>query len=328
MSFKYNVFISHASEDKDLIARPISNALSKYGLKVWFDEMSLSMGDSLSRSIDKGLSESEFGIVILSPSFFEKNWSDYELRGLTARELRGKKVILPIWHKVDVDDVIQYSPTLADKMAISTGQKTPDEISLKIIEVICPELLTKIHTRQVYLELQKSSKDRTVLTNVADIKFGPLRHKNLPDALISRIRFVRAALLGVYTHSMKFWLDGFCADAHPSTEIKWWEHLASCYLEYIYMSNLRDLEQCQFVFDLLFKMFCGSQEQELEESISKLPEGSFLILSTLLNHKYPQYDLEEEFHSPTFGMNNEEYPTELQNIDMEDYTLLDHNLAD
>jgi hypothetical protein len=329
MSFKYNVFISHASEDKDLVARPISDALSKYGLKVWFDEMSLSIGDSLSRSIDRGLSESEFGIVILSPSFFEKNWPEYELRGLTARELRGKKVvILPIWHKVGIDDVIEYSPTLADKMAIITGHKTYDEISLKIIEVICPDLLTKIHRRCLYSESRKNSKDREVLINIADVKFGPLRHKDLPDSLISRIRFIRAALLGVYTHSMKFWLDGFRMDAHPSKEIKIWEHLASCYLEYTHITNLYDSKQRQLVFDLLLQMSFGSLEKDLEELLSTLPEDAFSVLSTLSNHKYPLYDIEEDFSESMIEKDFQEYPKELQNIDVEDYTSLDHKLAD
>ena len=326
MSFKYNVFISHASEDKDLIARPISNALSKYGLKVWFDEMSLSMGDSLSRSIDKGLSESEFGIVILSPSFFEKNWSDYELRGLTARELRGKKVILPIWHKVDVDDVIQYSPTLADKMAISTGQKTPDEISLKIIEVICPELLTKIHTRQVYLELQKSSKDRLVSVNIKDLKFLPPRHKELPGALISRIRLIRSALLGVYPHSMNFWVDGFRADTHPSQEILWWERLSTCYLEYIQMHHSPCPDQSKLAFNALLLMALGSQESILKEILSKLPENSSLTLSTLLSHRYPPYEVEEELPSDV-EMTAEDYPECLKNIDADDYMSLDRYLC-
>lgn len=93
---RYDVFISHATEDKDSIARPLAQALSKYGVRVWYDEFELKLGDSLSRSIDKGLAESTFGLVVLSPSFFAKNWPEYELRGLTAREMRGVKVILGV----------------------------------------------------------------------------------------------------------------------------------------------------------------------------------------------------------------------------------------
>ena len=80
------------------------------------------MGDSLRQSIDKGLINSRFGIVVLSPAFFEKNWPQYELNGLTAREIDGHKVILPIWHSVSREGVLGYSPPLADKVALSTAR--------------------------------------------------------------------------------------------------------------------------------------------------------------------------------------------------------------
>ncbi len=113
---KFDVFISHASEDKELVAKPLALSLSEYGVRVWYDEFTLSLGDSLSRSIDKGLAESSFGVVILSPAFLAKDWPEYELRGLTAKEIGRDKVILPIWHKVSREDVLKYSPLLRIKL--------------------------------------------------------------------------------------------------------------------------------------------------------------------------------------------------------------------
>ena len=78
----YDVFISHASEDKDSFVRPLANMLEQTGLKVWYDEFSLRLGDSLSASIDKGIMDSRYGILILSPNFLNKNWTDYEYRSL------------------------------------------------------------------------------------------------------------------------------------------------------------------------------------------------------------------------------------------------------
>ena len=69
---KWDVFISHASEDKEAIARPLAEALEGRGLLVWFDEFTLAVGDSLRRSIDHGLANSRFGIVILSPFFLKR----------------------------------------------------------------------------------------------------------------------------------------------------------------------------------------------------------------------------------------------------------------
>ena len=72
----WDLFLSHASEDKETIVRELVNELQKYDMKVWYDEFSLETGDSLSRIIDKGLQESRYGLVILSPAFFQKGWTD------------------------------------------------------------------------------------------------------------------------------------------------------------------------------------------------------------------------------------------------------------
>jgi DNA-binding cell septation regulator SpoVG len=117
---QYDVFISHASEDKIEIARPLANFLRRRRLKVWLDDFELTVGDSLSRSIDQGLAFSRFGVVILSPNFFNKKWPRRELESLVAREDGKEKVILPVWHNVKLDDILKFSPALADKLAVPT----------------------------------------------------------------------------------------------------------------------------------------------------------------------------------------------------------------
>lgn len=118
----WDVFISHASEDKDEIARPLADALVNAGLRVWYDEFALKLGDSLSGSIDHGLAGTRYGIVILSPAFFAKEWPRRELDGLNSREISAGKVILPVWHKVGRADVLRFSPILADKLSVSTDK--------------------------------------------------------------------------------------------------------------------------------------------------------------------------------------------------------------
>lgn len=124
-SHEWDVFISHASEDKDTIARPLAEALRAKGLKVWFDEAELTLGDSLRQSIDRGLARSRYGIVILSEAFFSKHWPRRELDGLDAREVNGVKVILPVWHGVDQAAVARHSPMLAGRMAVSSSRGFP-----------------------------------------------------------------------------------------------------------------------------------------------------------------------------------------------------------
>jgi hypothetical protein len=136
---EYDIFISHASENKEGFVRPLANELDERGLEVWYDEFELSLGDSLSRSIDQGLSNSDYGLVVLSESFFEKDWTEYELRGLRVKDMGSDKGILPLWHGVDRTDVANYSPTLADKYAIRTNSSSVSEIAEIIHEEIISE---------------------------------------------------------------------------------------------------------------------------------------------------------------------------------------------
>jgi hypothetical protein len=132
----YDAFISYASEDKQEFVKPLANKLTRLGLKIWYDEFELRVGDSLRASIDRGLVNSEFGIVVLSKNFFAKNWTQYELNGLTSREIKGRKVILPIWYGIKKEDVLKYSPPLVDKIAIDSSKKTISEIAAELKEEI------------------------------------------------------------------------------------------------------------------------------------------------------------------------------------------------
>lgn len=135
-SKEYDVFISHASEDKDAVVRPLANALKSKGLSVWYDEFELKIGDSLRRKIDQGLSKSKFGIVVISRSFIKKGWTNYELDGLMTKAISGQQTLLPIWHDITKQEVIDYSPSLADKVARNTSQETVEEIADEIAEMI------------------------------------------------------------------------------------------------------------------------------------------------------------------------------------------------
>ncbi|MCA1705773.1 MAG: toll/interleukin-1 receptor domain-containing protein, partial [Actinobacteria bacterium] len=120
----WDIFICHASEDKESVARPLASALVARGLRVWLDERELRIGDHLTRRIDDGLARSRYGVVILSRGFFAKEWPRRELDALTTRELAdGTVVLLPIWHEIDFADVAQYSLPLANRVALYTTER-------------------------------------------------------------------------------------------------------------------------------------------------------------------------------------------------------------
>jgi hypothetical protein len=121
---KWDVFISHASEDKESFVEPLARALEASGLNVWYSRTALSVGDRLRQKIDEGLAQSRYGVVVLSHIFFAKQWPKEELEGLFAREINGApgiKVILPVWHSISANEVAQYSPILAGRLAANSN---------------------------------------------------------------------------------------------------------------------------------------------------------------------------------------------------------------
>lgn len=148
----YDVFISHASEDKEAFVRPLAERLRDAHIEVWYDEFSLRVGDSLRRSIDRGLAQSRFGIVVLSPHFFEKQWSQWELDGLVSRQMASSdNVILPIWLDLTREEVLSYSPSLADKLALNAATDL-DEVVARLVDAIRPRGSTLVAARDFLID--------------------------------------------------------------------------------------------------------------------------------------------------------------------------------
>ena len=138
MSDQHDMFICHASEDKEQIVRPLAELLRLLGYQVWYDEFSLRPGDPLRKTIDLGLSQSAHGVVILSPNFVRKKWANLELDALVQLLAVGRvKRIIPVWHQVEVEDVAKISPLLAGIVGITTRLGI-DEIARQIVEVLGP----------------------------------------------------------------------------------------------------------------------------------------------------------------------------------------------
>ena len=147
----YDVFICHASEDKEGFVRSLVVQLQEQHVAVWYDDFALQLGDSIRRAIDLGLAQSRFGVVVLSPAFFSKQWPQYELDGLAQREMRGNdRVILPVWHDVDHDDVFAYSAPLAGKKAARSSDGL-ERVAAQILGVVRPQGSPLIVARDVLL---------------------------------------------------------------------------------------------------------------------------------------------------------------------------------
>lgn len=132
----YDVFVSHASEDKEDFVDEFCSKLNALNIKVWYDTMSIKWGDSLRTKIDDGLRNSKYGVVVISPSFINKGWTQYELEGLFQIEMTGGKTILPIWHNITKKEVQDFSPTLSGRKALTTAIMTPSEIAEEFVKLL------------------------------------------------------------------------------------------------------------------------------------------------------------------------------------------------
>lgn len=133
---EHDVFISHATEDKEGFVNEFKAELEKRGVNVWIDDIAIKWGDSLRAKIDNGLKTSRFGIVVISRHYIRKGWTNYELDGLFEKEMTCGKTILPIWHDISKKEVQDFSPTLAGRKAMTTGNMTAAEIADELLKLL------------------------------------------------------------------------------------------------------------------------------------------------------------------------------------------------
>ncbi|ABY35670.1 MAG TPA: TIR domain-containing protein [Chloroflexus aurantiacus] len=168
----WDVFISYASEDRETVAAPLAEALRVNGLRVWYDQFELTPGKQLLQSIDEGLRESRFGIVVLSPHFFAKEWPLRELAGLYTRSIQEgqKPFIIPIWYQLNVSEIARYSPLLSNIIAIPWDSG---------IEIVVQKILSVINAGRV------ANPDQQYIRVLSEV-YNTLHHEDI-DEEIKRI---------------------------------------------------------------------------------------------------------------------------------------------
>ena len=131
---QYDVFVSHAWEDKESFVEEFVQELQKLNLRVWYDKKQIKWGDSMRAKIDEGLRKSKFGVAVLSPDYIKdgKYWTKAELDGLFQLESVNEKMLLPVWHNLTKKEVMAYSPIIAGKLAMNTASMTPAEIAAEL----------------------------------------------------------------------------------------------------------------------------------------------------------------------------------------------------
>ncbi|WP_433250865.1 toll/interleukin-1 receptor domain-containing protein [Streptosporangium sp. CA-135522] len=245
---KRDLFISHAWEDKDSLVRPLADAFRNLSLSIWYDEFTLTIGDSLSASIDKGLLESKYGVVVISPNFIRKPWAEYEFRSLVALESGNPKRILPVWYNITRDEVLKYSPRLADKIALVANDKTPLHVALEIMEVVAPGRYRELARKHA---AERSAEKMAV--PIGNLEGWPFLREPLTQHQLWRIKLMQQALMEVFPQEWEEMISDFQRD-HPDFrdgEIHLWERIAGTYLSVSREFQLTIEDRKQLFQDLL-----------------------------------------------------------------------------
>ena len=268
----YDLFISHASEDKDAIVRPLATLLERLSVRVWYDEFSLQLGDSLTASIDKGLQESRYGLVVLSKAFLSKKWPEYEYRSLMTREIDGERVILPLWYDVTKDDIKNFSLYLADIKALPISRANFGKIVPAILKVVRPDIYQE---RRMQGVLRKAVAEGThQMAKMSEIKRATTKQSKLTKQQLIRSKAVYYGIGRHLKSNFDDYVDQYELDVVPERELQSWEIMNACYLEMLEKhadATVRDRED---YFKVLVALSVGWSEiagvQLSDEAIEEL----------------------------------------------------------
>lgn len=269
---KYDLFISHASEDEDVIVRPLATILERLSVRVWYDEFSLQLGDSLTASIDKGLQESRYGLVVLSKAFLSKKWPEYEYRSLMTREIDGERVILPLWYDVTQDDIKNFSLYLADIKALPISRANLGKIVPAILKVVRPDIYQE---RRMQGVLRKAVAEGThQMAKMSEIKRATTKQSKLTKQQLIRSKAVYYGIGRHLKSNFDDYVDQYELDVVPERELQSWEIMNACYLEMLERhadATVRDRED---YFKVLVALSVGWSEiagvQLSDEAIEEL----------------------------------------------------------
>ena len=136
--YQYDVFLSHASEDKDAVARPLAIHLQQRGLRVWYDEFEFRIGDNIVDKLNRGISGSRFGALVLSRAFIDlsKQWTRHEMDALEYLWITENRILFPIWHNITLREIRAFRASLANLYGLRTSAHSVDKIAAEIYAVI------------------------------------------------------------------------------------------------------------------------------------------------------------------------------------------------
>ena len=132
-NFRYDVFLSHSSKDKDTV-RPLAERLRADGLRVWFDEWMLKPGDSIPAKIEEGLEQSRILVLCMSANAFGSDWATLESYTFRFRDpLNKERRFIPL--RLDAAEI---KGSLAQFLYLNWLPETRAQEYAKLLEACRP----------------------------------------------------------------------------------------------------------------------------------------------------------------------------------------------
>lgn len=136
----YDVFLSHANNDKIEFVEDLKKSFDKLGIRVFYDRDTLKWGDNWKKKIIEGLENCDFGVIVISNSFFGREWTEKELKALMSRQNKsGLKIILPILYNTTLKDLTAHYKKLADIQFLDASQCDIKDITIQLASVLLSE---------------------------------------------------------------------------------------------------------------------------------------------------------------------------------------------
>ncbi|MBP5407043.1 toll/interleukin-1 receptor domain-containing protein [bacterium] len=160
---KYDVFISHANSDKEEYVNDLKSSIDQLGVNVFYDKDTLQWGDNWKQKMLEGIKNAEFAIIVISKSFFGREWTEKELNDFLERQnSNGQKIILPILHNISFDELKEHYPSIADIQAIESNKYSCDKIAL----FFAKQLIQRIRTNNSDDGKRIESDDQTYISRL------------------------------------------------------------------------------------------------------------------------------------------------------------------
>lgn len=136
----YDLFISHALEDNEAVARPLAEALVAQGLKVWCDEKELLIGESMASNINERIGSSRAAVTVLSRAYIENKWKLHELNTLVYLAMQAGRKLYPVWHNIAADELEHYKLFFSTVAGLDTREHCITAIADEIYRAVLQDV--------------------------------------------------------------------------------------------------------------------------------------------------------------------------------------------